>query len=65
MYRECFEVRERTLGPEHYQSLISLGGLAVVLDDMGRPREAEVLHRRCLEIAEKTLGKEPAAGASA
>jgi CHAT domain-containing protein len=52
------EASERTLGPEHPHTLLSLNNLANLYQDTGRTDEAEVLRIRVLEASERTLGRE-------
>lgn len=56
--RQCLDQHERTLGPEHPDTLICIGSLAILLDYRGDSAEAEVLHRQTLTTREKTLGHE-------
>jgi tetratricopeptide (TPR) repeat protein len=58
LYRRALDIREKTLGKEHPDTITTLDNLARVLDDKGDYEEAEKLYRRALEIFEKTLGKE-------
>ncbi|KAG1657812.1 hypothetical protein FOA52_006589 [Chlamydomonas sp. UWO 241] len=54
----ALEARERTLGPEHPDTLRSVGNLAVCLRFLGREAEALPLDQRTLEARERTLGPE-------
>lgn len=54
--RRSVEVRERTLGPEHQDTLKSLGILEGLLETKGEFGEAEPLSRRIFETYERTLG---------
>ena len=58
MFRRALEVRERTLGKEHPDTLHSVNGLAKLLSVKGDCAGAEPLIRRALETRERTLGKE-------
>ena len=58
MFRRSLEVRERTLGKEHPDTLASVNDLAVLLARKGDYAGAEPLFRRALEARERTLGKE-------
>ncbi|KAF2625654.1 TPR-like protein [Macroventuria anomochaeta] len=52
------DTRERVLGPEHPDTLISVSQLGAVLERQGKYEEAETKHRRALEGYEKVLGPE-------
>src|SRR5690348_1239176 len=41
LFRQALEERERTLGPEHTDTLRSLSNLAATLNRLGRSAEAE------------------------
>jgi len=58
LLRQALEVRERTLGKEHPDTLGAINNLAVLLSDKGDYTAAEPLFRRVLEAQERTLGKE-------
>jgi CHAT domain-containing protein/tetratricopeptide (TPR) repeat protein len=58
LYQHVLEVRERVLGKDHPQTLMSVNNLATVYNDQGRYREAEQLLERALEKRERVLGKE-------
>jgi tetratricopeptide (TPR) repeat protein len=58
LYGRALAVQERTLGREHTQTLVSVTGVAWVLNAKGRKDEAEVLYRRVLEAQVRTLGRE-------
>ena len=47
---DCVEIRKRVLGPEHPDTLQSLGGLAAIYNRLGRPNEALKVNEECLEI---------------
>ncbi|KAL5326329.1 hypothetical protein ACEPPN_007467 [Leptodophora sp. 'Broadleaf-Isolate-01'] len=49
---------ERVLGPEHPETLTSVGNLAVVLDRQGKYDAAEKMYRRALEQYSTVLGPE-------
>ena len=55
---EVLEARERTLGAEHPNTLVSVNNLAICLQAMGQLKDAEALYRRALEARERTLGAE-------
>lgn len=46
------------LGEDHPDTAHSANGLAWTLADLGRPNEAEPLHRRALAIRLKVLGRD-------
>jgi hypothetical protein len=54
----ALEARERTLGPEHPDTLISVNSLGLLYKSQGRYGEAEPLFLRALEAWERTLGPE-------
>jgi len=58
LYRRALEARERTLGEEHPETLVSINNLAGCLQVMGLLKDAEPLYRRALEASERTLGAE-------
>jgi hypothetical protein len=58
MHRRALEGREKALGREHPDTLISVSKLGTVLQSQGRYEEAEAMHRRALEGREKVLGRE-------
>ena len=51
-------VRDRTLGPEHPSTLISVNNLGGLYESQGRYAAAEPLYLRALESMERTLGPE-------
>lgn len=51
-------MREKVLGLEHFDTLININNLALVLWSQGRYGEAEKMHRSELEVTEKVLGPE-------
>ena len=55
---DVLEARERTLGAEHPDTLVSVNNLAECLRAMGLQKDAEPLYRRALEARERTLGAE-------
>ncbi len=64
LYRKCLDIRQRTLGPEHPSTLVSMCNLAIALRNGGELDEAEGLVRQHLEIQlrafdEKFGDKEP------
>ncbi len=52
------EVRKRTLGEEHPDTLRSIYSLAISYRDVGRPQEALELAERVVEARKRTLGEE-------
>ena len=52
------DLRERVLGKEHPNTLLSMGNLALVLSNQGKYQQAEEMNRRTLELRERVLGKE-------
>jgi tetratricopeptide (TPR) repeat protein len=52
------KIREKALGREHPDMLISVSQLGSVLSRQGKYNEAEAMHRRALEGYEKVLGRE-------
>ena len=54
--RRCYEIRARSLGEEHPDTLRATNDLAHILRDLGRVAEAEPLDRRCYEISLRTFG---------
>jgi tetratricopeptide (TPR) repeat protein len=55
---EVIETREKVLGVEHPDTLISVSNLALVLQYQGKYEAAEEMNRRALEGREKVLGVE-------
>jgi len=58
--REVLKERERSLGPEHPDSLRTRNNLAAALNDQGKYREAETEYRAVLAVEERILGPEHA-----
>jgi tetratricopeptide (TPR) repeat protein len=58
MYRQALKGREKILGMEHPDTLISVDNMGLVLQAQGKYEEAEKLHRRALKGREKMLGME-------
>ncbi|CUS15721.1 unnamed protein product, partial [Tuber aestivum] len=56
MNRRALEGREKTLGPDHPNTLTSVSNLASVLESQGKYTQSEAMNRRALEGHEKTLG---------
>jgi tetratricopeptide (TPR) repeat protein len=55
---EAFEVKRRILGPEHRDTLISMGNLANTYATEGKYIQAEPLFKRALEVQLRLLGPE-------
>ena len=55
---QMLEIRERTLGRDHRQTLISVNNLAELYRNQGDYAKAEPLYERALEAQERTLGRE-------
>jgi hypothetical protein len=60
LLRFALEARERTLGADHADTLISVENLARLLRDQGKWAEVEPMYRRALEARERTLGADHA-----
>ena len=43
---QVLEVRQRVLGPEHPDTLLSMNNLALAMESQGKAAEAEALHRQ-------------------
>ena len=56
--KDTLETAEKTLGPEHPQTLTSMNNLASLYEHTGRYGDAEPLYRRALEVRERVLGPE-------
>jgi tetratricopeptide (TPR) repeat protein len=56
--RQVLETRERVLGPEHPDTLISITNLGGLYGNQKRYPEAVALFQRALAASEKTLGRE-------
>jgi tetratricopeptide (TPR) repeat protein len=57
-HEQVLERREKALGKEHPETLVSMSNLAQALSNQGRYAEAEQMHRETLALMEKGLGKE-------
>jgi tetratricopeptide (TPR) repeat protein len=57
-YQQLLEQREKLLGKEHSDTLVSMNNLALVLSEQGNYAEAEKMHREELALREKVSGKE-------
>ena len=58
LYRQALASREKVLGEEHLDTVVSLNNLAELLREQGKLEEAEPLFRRALAILEEALGPE-------
>ncbi|RDL41952.1 Uncharacterized protein BP5553_01931 [Venustampulla echinocandica] len=58
LQEQVLEVRKRTFGDEHPDTLRSMGNLAASYSDLGRRQEAVELEEKVLEIRERTLRDE-------
>lgn len=58
MHRLVLKGREKVLGKEHLDTLMSMHNLATVLECQGKYEKAEEMHRRALRVIEKVPGKE-------
>src|SRR5262249_28231786 len=56
--RDALAISEKTLGPEHPGTALSLNNLATLLKDQGDLAGARPLDQRALAIREKVLGPE-------
>ncbi len=56
LYHRALAIVEKTLGPEHPQTTITLNNLATFYYTQRRYAEAESLYLRSLAISEQTLG---------
>ena len=58
MERELLDVKRRVLGPEHPDTLTTMGNLACSLCDQGKHAEAEQMFREVLDLQRRVLGPE-------
>ncbi|KAH8702997.1 Tetratricopeptide repeat-domain-containing protein [Phaeosphaeriaceae sp. PMI808] len=58
LHRRVLTAREKVLGPEHLDTLMSMSNLAAVLNSQGKYEEAEAMNRQTLARREKVLGPE-------
>ena len=56
--RQALKAREKALGPDHPETLISADNLGWLLNCQGKYREAKTIHRQVLRAREKVLGLE-------
>jgi Tetratricopeptide repeat len=52
------DIRKKLLGPEHPDTLISMGDLAITYFNQGRWNEAEQLELQVMDMRKKLLGPE-------
>ncbi|MCA9650464.1 MAG: serine/threonine protein kinase [Myxococcales bacterium] len=57
-FEAAHEAKREVLGAEHPEVAGALENVALSLGELGRPRDAEVLHRRTAAIMEEVLGPE-------
>ena len=58
LYKKAVQLKEKILGKEHPDTLVSIGNLALLYRSQGRYGEAEPLLKQVLQLSEKVLGKE-------
>ena len=58
LFQRALAICEKQLGPEHYQTAMSLDNLAIVYKEQGKYAQAEPLYQRALTIFERQLGPE-------
>eukprot|EP00434_Breviolum_minutum_P040276 symbB.v1.2.035785.t1/scaffold4901.1/size52642/4 len=58
LHRKGLEAKERTLGPDHPDTVASMNNLANVFAKLGRFPEAAALHHRAWTLRRQTLGLE-------
>ncbi|MCJ1232044.1 hypothetical protein MMC12_008725, partial [Toensbergia leucococca] len=58
LFKQVIEMKTRVLGPEHSDTLTSMGNLAWTFQDQGRWKEAEGLHERVMEAMKRVSGPE-------
>jgi tetratricopeptide (TPR) repeat protein len=58
LFEEALRIRERVLGGEHPETLVSVNDLAGLYESQGRYGEAEPLYLRALAASERVLGGE-------
>ena len=52
------QMRNRVLGDEHPDTLLSMGNLAFTLQSQARHEEALALMKRCFQLREQILGEQ-------
>src|SRR5205814_395886 len=58
LHAQVLEIRQRILGVEHPNTLISMNELGSTYLDQGKWKEAEVLHAQVLEMSQRIRGAE-------
>ena len=58
MQHKLLDVRRRVLGPEHPQTLTTMGNLGCSLHGQGKYAEAETMQRELLDVQRRVLGPE-------
>ena len=58
LYERALAIWEKVLGAEHSGTASSLGNLALLFRDLGRPDKAEPLFLRAIAVGDKALGAE-------
>ncbi len=58
LQRQVLEIQKRVSGPEHLETLHSMGNLAATMREQVRAAEAEALLQQVLEIQKRVLGLE-------
>ncbi len=56
LYRKALEIRERELGPDHFEVAKSLNNMALLHYTQGKNQLAEPLYRRLVQLIEKNRG---------
>jgi hypothetical protein len=46
MYKRALNGREKTLGPDHTSTLLTVGNLGSLYEDQGKVKEAEEMYQR-------------------
>jgi tetratricopeptide (TPR) repeat protein len=58
LLRESIELRRKTIGDRHADTLFAINGLACLISQQGKTDEAEKLFKEVIEAREETLGKD-------
>ena len=58
LFKRCLEARERLLGPEHPDTLTTVGNLGGLYRRKGDYGQAEIYYKSCLEASERLWGPE-------
>src|SRR3990170_1626367 len=56
VHKLALEIREKFLGPDHYEVAQSLSNLGLVYTAQGKHRDAELAYKRAIAILENALG---------